>query len=112
MFYAKVAVFVDDELCDRELYDLIPILVNKVHVNGEYVEREFGIAVRILWNSLTDATSTLRPEEIEAIKLLFKSENLCLSQFYLAIKLVNWFPRILTFLASSASRNTMIAIIK
>ncbi len=71
MYYAKVAVFVDDELCERELYDLIPVLANKVRVDGEYIEREFGIAVRVLWNSLTDATHTLNNDEMEAIKSLF-----------------------------------------
>lgn len=75
MYYAKVAVFVDDELCDRELYDLIPVLAGMVRVNGEYVEREFGIAVRVLWNSLTDATHTLTPEEMEAIKSLFNKKK-------------------------------------
>jgi len=71
MYYAKVAVFVDDELCNRELIDLIPILATKVRVDGEYVEREFGLSVRVLWNSLTDATHTLTPEELEAIKSMF-----------------------------------------
>jgi hypothetical protein len=71
MYYAKVAVFVDDELCDRELIDLIPVLATQVRVNGEYIEREFGCAVRVLWNSLTDATHTLSPEDMEAIKALF-----------------------------------------
>lgn len=71
LYYAKVAVFVDDTLCDRELHDLIPVLTSTVKVKGEYAEREFGIAVRVLWNSLTDATNTLSPEEMEAVKLLF-----------------------------------------
>jgi hypothetical protein len=75
MYYAKVAVFVDDELCDRELYDLIPILTGKVRVDGDYIEREFGIAVRVLWNSLTDATQTLTTEEMEAIKALFTKKR-------------------------------------
>lgn len=75
MYYAKVAVFVDDELCDRELYDLIPVLAGKVRVDGEYVEREFGVAVRVLWNSLTDATHTLTPDEMEAIKALFARKH-------------------------------------
>lgn len=75
MYYAKVAVFVDDEICDRELYDLIPILVGKVRVDGEYAEREFGIAVRVLWNSLTDATHTLTADEMESIKSLFSKKN-------------------------------------
>lgn len=75
MYYAKVAVFVDDEICDREIFDLIPVLATKVHVNGEYVEREFGVAVRVLWNSLTDATHTLTPEEMDAIKTMFGSKS-------------------------------------
>lgn len=75
MYYAKVAVFVDDELCDRELYDLIPVLAGKVRVDGEYVEREFGVAVRVLWNSLTDATHTLTNDEMDAIKSLFSRKK-------------------------------------
>jgi len=76
MYYAKVAVFVDDDVCDRELYDLIPVLASQVRVNGEYVEREFGVAVRVLWNSLTDATHTLTPEEMDAIRALFGKQGL------------------------------------
>lgn len=74
MYYAKVAVFVDDDLCDREIFDLIPVLATGVRVNGEYIEREFGVHVRVLWNSLTDATHTLTPDEMEAIKAMFGSK--------------------------------------
>jgi len=75
LYYAKVAVFVDDDLCDRELLDLIPVLASQVKVNGEYVEKEFGVAVRVLWNSLADATHTLSPEEMDTIKTLFGKQG-------------------------------------
>ncbi len=75
LYYAKVAVFVDDELNDREVFELIPLLSKQVHVDSMYLEKEFGVAVRCLWTSLEDATETLTPEQMAAIEKLFKKKG-------------------------------------
>jgi hypothetical protein len=71
MFYAKVAVFVDDELCDRTPMELIPLLSSQVQVSSDYLQREFGVYVRALWTSLREAGEQPTPEQQEMIRKLF-----------------------------------------
>lgn len=70
MYYAKVAVFVDDDLCDRSTMELIPLLSSQVHVDSDYLQREFGVYVRMLWTSLADASDELTDQQRAMIQKL------------------------------------------
>jgi predicted NUDIX family NTP pyrophosphohydrolase len=72
MYHAKVAVFVDDDLCDRSQLELIPLLSSQVRVESGYLQREFGVYVRVLWTSLEDVSGSLSAEQRDMIERLFR----------------------------------------
>lgn len=77
LYFAKIAVFVDDELSDerRELFELIPLLNHQVKIDSVYLEKEFGIKVEPLWSSLEDVTHIISDKQLESIKKIFDNGN-------------------------------------